>query len=228
MYPVFATNPWFASLREDDALELLSSAKQRVLGPGEMLFRQGDGVPAGTGFFYGLARGMLRISSLNAAGKEAILLIMEPGNWFGELSLIDHLPRTHNATAITGARVLEVSADRFMALTRRASFASSLTRLLVDRTRSLYGNIQHATLGSTRAKLAHRLLLLAQGGATLSPALRSSVTVSRESLSMMLGVSRPTLQKELKQFAAAGMIELHYGRIAIVDPNALTALLTGS
>jgi CRP/FNR family cyclic AMP-dependent transcriptional regulator len=225
MSPVFAGNPWFSSLCEADARDLLDGANERVLRPGEMLFRQGDEVPGGSGFFYGLARGLLKFSSLSAAGREAILLIMEAGNWFGELSLIDKLPRTHDATAVSDAAVLEVSAARFTQLMQKASFAGSMSRLLVARTRALYGSIEHATLSSNRAKLAHRLLLLAQGGATLSPELRSTLSVSHESLSMMLGVSRPTLQKDLKQLATAGIVELHYGRIRIVDAGALAAEL---
>ena len=223
MYSVFADNPWFSSLCDADAKRLLDGATERVLKPGEMLFRQGDDVPAVTGFFYGLTRGTLKFSSLSVSGKEAILLIMEPGNWFGELSLVDHEPRLHDATALVESAVMEVTAARFSMLMQRASFSSSLSRLLVARTRALYGAIEHATLSSNRAKVAHRLLSMAQGGATLSPKPRSTLFVSRELLSMMLGVSRPTLQKELKELALVGAVEMRYGRIQILDLGALKA-----
>ena len=65
-----------------------------------MLFRQGDAVPAGQGAFYGVVGGAIKASSLRPDGKEAILAVLEAGNWFGEISLIDRQPRTHDATAM--------------------------------------------------------------------------------------------------------------------------------
>jgi CRP/FNR family cyclic AMP-dependent transcriptional regulator len=75
------------------------------LAPGEMLFRQGDEVPP-DGAFYGLVSGGIKASSLREDGKEAILVVLEAGNWFGEISLIDQQPRTHDATAVRETEVL--------------------------------------------------------------------------------------------------------------------------
>lgn len=214
-------NPWFASLPAAERRLVIGGAEPVHLRPGEMLFRQGDRVPPGQGAFYGLLQGQLKVSSLREDGREAILAVLEAGNWFGEISLIDGLPRTHDATALGPAQVLVLPRAAFDALMRRHAFAHAVCRLLATRTRSLYGMVEDATLRSTRARVARRLLLLARGDATLAPHARPAVPVSQEALAMMLGITRQTLSKELKVLVQAGAIALGYSRIEIASPQVL-------
>lgn len=215
-----AHNPWFSTLSAPDQQVLLAHAERLRLQPGEMLFRQGA-VPGG---FYGLLSGTLKISSLREDGREAILVLLEPGNWMGEISLIDGDPRTHDATALTAAEVLVVAQPAFAALMGRVSFAQAIARLLAGRVRSLYSVLEDTTLRSTRARVAKRLLLLARGDATLALNARPSVPVSQEALAMMLGITRQTLSKELKALQALGAVSMRYRRIEIVSAAKLQAL----
>lgn len=219
--PALAGNPWFASLPAPERRLLVARCERRLLAPGEMLFRQGDAVPAAGGCFYGLAQGHIKVSSLRPDGREAILAVLEAGNWFGEISLIDRQPRTHDATAVGPAEVLALPRAAFDALMKRSGFALGICRLLAARTRALYGMVEDATLRSTRARVARRLLLLAHGDASLQAATRATVPVSQEALAMMLGITRQTLSKELKGLVAAGAISLGYGRIEIERPGVL-------
>jgi CRP-like cAMP-binding protein len=93
--------------------------------------------------------------------------------------------------------------------------------MLAARVRSLYGMVEDATLRSTRARVARRLMLLARGDATFARDARPVVPVSQEALAMMLGVTRQTLSKELRMLVNAGTVRLGYGRIEIVDMRAL-------
>ena len=213
-------NPWFATLTALDQQALLANAERLRLQPAEMLFRQGA-VPGG---FYGLLRGTLKISSLRADGREAILALLESGNWIGEISLIDGDPRTNDATALNAAEVLVVAQPAFAALMSRASFALAIARLLTGRVRSLYSIVEDTTLRSTRTRVARRLLLLARGDATLAVDARPSVPVSQEALVMMLGITRQTLSKELKALQALGAVSMRYKRIEIVSAAQLDAL----
>ena len=218
--PSMVANPWFATLTALDQQALLANAERLRLQPGEMLFRQGA-VPGG---FYGLLRGTLKISSLREDGREAILVLLESGNWIGEISLIDGDTRTHDATALNAAEVLVVAQPVFAALMSRASFALAIARLLTGRVRSLYSMVEDTTLRSTRARVARRLLLLARGDATLAVDARASVPVSQEALAMMLGITRQTLSKELKALQALGAVSMRYKRIEIVSVAQLDAL----
>jgi CRP/FNR family cyclic AMP-dependent transcriptional regulator len=219
-----SANPWFGALPLRERRAMLAAAELLRLRPGEMLFRQGDKVPSGKGAFYGLVAGNFKISSLREDGKEAILAVLEAGNWFGEISLIDQQPRTHDATAVGEAEVLALPRSAFDDLMRRHSFSQAICRMLAARTRSLYGMVEDATLRSTRARVARRLLLLAHGDATQAADTRPVVPVSQEALAMMLGITRQTLSKELKMLVELGAVVLGYGRIEIASAPALERL----
>lgn len=210
-------NPWFAALPLADRRAVLTACERQRLAPGEMLFRQGDAVPPGQGAFYGVVSGGIKASSLREDGKEAILVVLEAGNWFGELSLIDRQPRTHDATAVGECDLLALPRGAFDRMMKRPAFALGVCRMLAGRVRSLYGMVEDATLRSTRARVARRLLLLARGDATQAREPRPVVPVSQEALAMMLGVSRQTLSKELQVLAQEGAITLGYGRIEIAS-----------
>jgi CRP-like cAMP-binding protein len=219
-----AVNPWFAALPLAERRALVAASEALRLAAGEMLFRQGDAVPAGAGAFYGVVSGGIKASSLRADGKEAILAVLEAGNWFGEISLIDRQPRTHDATAVGDTEVLALPRPAFDRMMKRPAFALAVCRMLAARVRSLYGMVEDATLRSTRARVARRLLLLARGDATQARETRPVVPVSQEALAMMLGLSRQTLSKELQGLARDGAVELGYGKIAIASVARLEQL----
>ncbi len=221
LLPRLSTNPWFGALPPRERRAMLAAAELVRLRPGEMLFRQGDKVGPGQGAFYGLVSGSFKISSLREDGKEAILVVLEAGNWFGEISLIDRLPRTHDATALGPAEVLALPRAAFDQLMQRTAFSQALCRMLAARMRSLYGMVEDATLRSTRARIARRLLLLARGDATQSPDTRLVVPISQEALAMMLGMTRQTVSKELKILVQAGALALGYRKIGIESVSLL-------
>lgn len=217
-------NPWFAAMTRAQRESLLAAAELVHLRRGAMLFRQGDPVGAAGSGFYGLAAGMIKVSTLRQDGREAILAVLEPGNWFGEISLIDGSPRTHDATALSALDLLVVPPEAFAQLMQGSAFARAVAALLAARVRSLYGLMEDATLRGLRARVARRLLTLARGDATQSPVLRSSVKLPQEALAMMLGVTRQTLSKELNALAQERVIALGYGRIELLSSEALQRL----
>jgi CRP/FNR family cyclic AMP-dependent transcriptional regulator len=215
-----SSDPWFGALPPAIRELMLGQAELLRLQPGEMLFRQGD--PPSS--LYALVSGALKTSSLREDGREAILAVLEAGTWFGEISLIDGLPRTHDATALGPVEVLQLPGAAFDALMRQAPFAAAIAALLAGRIRLLYGIVEDGALRSTRARVARRLLLLSHGGAAGAAQARSRVPVSQEGLAMMLGISRQTLSKELRLLVRAGAIELGYGYIDVVSEAQLQRL----
>jgi len=179
--------------------------------------------------FTACASGGLKISSLREDGREAIFVLLEVGNWFGEISLLDRQPRTHDATALVSSEVLVASQAAFAARMEGAAFARAIAVMLAGRVRSLHGVVEDSVLRSTRARIARRLLLLlllllARGDATMADDARPAVPVSQEALSMMLGMTRQTLSKELKVLVAEGAVLLRYRRIEITCAVRLKAL----
>ncbi|WP_414707561.1 Crp/Fnr family transcriptional regulator [Rhodoferax sp. UBA5149] len=217
--PAMLANPWFGSLPKPNREALLVAGERLQVRAGEMLYRQGD---ASSGFF-GVVSGSFKVSTLREDGKEGILAVLEAGNWFGEISLFDGLPRPHDVTALEPGEVLVVGRFAFEGLMRSHTFARAMSVLLSGRVRLLYSLVEDAMLRSISARVARRLLALARGDATRARDSRSVVPVSQEALAMMLGVTRQTLSKELKTLARDGVIAPGYGRIDILSQAALEA-----
>ena len=215
-----SADPWFGRLDVHERRIMLSDSDAVSLQVGGYVFRQGD-EPNG---FYGLVNGVLKASTLREDGKEAILAVIEPGAWFGEASVIDGMPRTHDVMALAPSNVLRMHQHHFDELMQRSTFARALAQLQSARMRAVYAMIEDATLRSTRARIARRLHRLAQGDATPGSAERHEVVVTQDNLAMMLGITRQTLALELKAMVSHGAISVGYGRIEIASLEKLREL----
>lgn len=214
---VFAENRWFRSLPQADGRALLDASTPVRLGSGEFVYRQGDPNSGPSGGFYGVVNGLIKLSILHPDGNEAILTVIEPGNWFGEGSLLDRMPRGHLAVAVEASLLQRVSAEGFDVLMQRNPFAQATARLVAGQLRMVYCLMADSGLQSTRERIGRRLALLAHGDLTQLESARHTVSTSQDVLAMMLGISRPTLNKELQALAKQGAITLQYGRIRIND-----------
>ncbi|CAJ0786272.1 Cyclic AMP receptor protein [Ralstonia condita] len=221
MTSAFASNAWFQSLPLQAAQALLECAVPVPVAAGAFLFHQGDSMDGGSHAFFGVASGVLKLSIFNAEGDEAILALVEPGNWFGGVSTLDQQPRGHCAIALEDAEVLGVSVEQFEALMRDAAFAGAIARLVATRLRLAYGSLASAALHATRARVARRIAMLAHGDVSQSSEGRTTISTSQDALAMMLGISRQTLSKELQALVRLGAIRLRYGHIEIEDMAAL-------
>jgi CRP-like cAMP-binding protein len=206
---------WFISLEPRMRRDLLGAGEPHMLQSGQILFQRGD-KPLG---FYGVVEGSLKVSTMREDGREGVLGLVEAGNWFGEVSIVDRSARAHDVTAITACSLIVVSPPAFNDLMRRPAFAQAISVLLAGRVHRLYDALEDTMLRSLLAQVARRLLHLARGDAVDAAArgVRATVPVSQEVLSTMLGVTRQTLSKELRALAAAGCIVPKYGRITIVS-----------
>lgn len=213
-------NPWFACLSPTDQDEMLASSHRVRFREGEMLYHAGDA----SGTFYGVVSGSIKISSSRRDGKEAILSVLEPGIWFGEMSMVDKLPRTHDATALVDSVVLAIPQVKFDRLMQCTDFACAIARLLAARMRLLFSVLEDSVLRTTLSRVARRLALLSRGDSALDPDSRRFVPVSQAQLAMMLGITRQTLAKELQVMIAAGAVATRYGRIEILSVGQLEAI----
>ena len=213
------TNQWFCSLPALEQEALIQRSEWVTMHPGEYLFRRGD-TPIG---FYGIKSGRLKACTLREDGKEAILAVIEAGNWFGQTSMTDGQPRPRDVVAIERSTVFVVRTAAFDELMQRPAFLRAIAELQSIHMNWLYRLIEDATLHSTRARIARRLLLLASGDVTAWPQSRPDVSISQDTLAMMLGITRQTLSLELKAMAEKAAIALRYGRIEIVSKDILSS-----
>lgn len=206
------SDDWFAACPPVCQDALLALARLRRLRNGESLFARGgeaDGLCCVTA-------GALRIGVLDAQGQPAILAYLEPYQWFGEISMIDGLPRTHDAVADGDTQVLVVPRAGLMAfLEAHPVMWRELGRLACRKLRVAFTVLEELAQLPLEERVLRRLRLLAQGyGSRDLP--RRRVRLGQEALAQMLGVSRQSANKALKSLEAQGALRLRYGEIELL------------
>lgn len=207
------TGHWFRHLPGDLQRSLLAAARLRTLAAGQLLFKRGD-PPCG---LYAVLDGAVRISAVNAQGKEAVLSLVETPYWFGEICLFDGLPRTHDALAMGPCTLLHVPQAAMLALLERQPvYWREIALLMSHKLRLSLINIEQMSLMPASARLAHRLLMIAEGYGEIEQA-RRELQLPQEDLAAMLGLSRQTINSLLKSLEQQGIIGLSYGAIKVLD-----------
>ncbi|WP_144152052.1 Crp/Fnr family transcriptional regulator [Paraburkholderia sp. BCC1885] len=217
---VLERSAWFRAAPETLRTQLLQLGRVERLQAGGRLFMRGDPDDG----LYCLLDGLVRISAASFAGKEALLAVIEPVNWFGEIALFDGLARTHDAYAERDSVLFHLARAELVALLERApQHWRWFGLLLTQKLRLAFDAIEEAALLPAAQRVARRLLLMA-GGYGEPGVLRRVLKVPQEDLAMMLALSRQTINQVLKQFEAQGALQLRYAEIEIVDVQRLAAL----
>lgn len=210
--PLLQAGQWFSHLPPALASALLDHARLVQLEPGQRLFRRGD-PPCG---LYAVLQGMMRVGAVGRDGKEALLTLVEPPYWFGEISLFDGQPRTHDAYAEGATRLLHVpQAALLELLAREPVYWRDFALLMSQKLRLTFIALEQMSLMPAAQRLAQRLLLMAEGYGETGP--RQVLHLAQEQLALMLGLSRQTTNQILKDLQARGAVRLTYGEIEIVD-----------
>jgi CRP/FNR family cyclic AMP-dependent transcriptional regulator len=203
---------WFAGLPGELQGALLGMAQVLQLEPGQRLFRRGD-KPGG---LYAVVEGAMRIGAVSESGKEALLTLVEPPYWFGEISLFDGLPRTHDAFAESASSLLLLPQGELLALLEaQPRYWRDFALLMSQKLRLAFIALEEMSLLPAAPRLARRLLLIAENYGEGEP--RRVLHLAQEQLALMLAVSRQTTNQILKELEAQGIVRLSYGEIEVLD-----------
>jgi CRP/FNR family transcriptional regulator, cyclic AMP receptor protein len=216
-------DPWLASLPADIMAALVDKCKHKTLIAGQYLHRKND---PGDGL-YCVLEGKVRVSNVSSHGQELILTWLAQGSWFGEISLFDGLPRTHDAIAEQDTHLLKLSNHDFHALLKLyPSLYPHFMRLLCQRLRTTFNLLDDIGSLSLKQQLCRRLLMLADGFQQRTPAQDDTpitLNVSQDALALMLHSSRQTVNKLLQELQQAGFISQRYGKVILMQPSRLYA-----
>jgi len=211
---------WFQALPPRFQDSLLALARQRELAAGQYLFQRGD-APCG---LYALLDGAMRVGAVATDGKEALLTLIEAPHWFGEISLFDGQPRTHDAQALGPTRLLWIpQAPLLNLLEQQPRHWRDVALLMSHKLRVVFVALEQQSLLAAAPRVAHRLLQIAAGYGELRGS-RRVLQLSQEQLALMLSLSRQTTNQILKSLQQEGALRLGYGEIEIIDPARLQAL----
>jgi CRP-like cAMP-binding protein len=176
-----------------------------------------------------LARGRVKIRSLTPEGKETILAFIDEGELFGELALVDELPRNEYAEAVGEARVIALlREDVLWLMAQRPDVALSLTRLVGLRRRRIENRLRNILFRPTRERLLSLLQeLLEFHGRPAGDAWDIGLRLSHQELANLIGATRETVTLALGQFQREGLIRVRRRLITVVDRRRLEAAAGG-
>ena len=221
MFEAIGPGPFAAMLLADLGADVIRVDRPAPPGPvpaADVLGRTTVAQTTPEAFQLSLLAGMLRIGALQPDGSATLLACIEPYQWLGEVSLMDDQPRTHNAVADGESSVLVVPQAALRAwLDANPAQWRDIGRLACSKLRAAFTVFEHMASLPLEQRLLQHLQLLARGyGMRRGPA-RQHVRLTQEQLSLMLGVSRQSINKALQALERQGAISLRYGRIELLQ-----------
>jgi CRP/FNR family cyclic AMP-dependent transcriptional regulator len=173
---------------------------------GAVVFSQGE--PAADIRY--IQKGTLKLSVISRMGKEAVVAMLGPGDFFGEGALAGQSVRIGTATAMAACSVLIIDKDAMAGLLRQEpAFSDRFISYMLSRNIRIEADLVDQLFNSSEKRLARTLLLLARYG---SPAPTAHLPkISQETLAEMIGTTRSRVNFFMNKFRKLGLIEYNGG-----------------
>jgi len=217
---VLRKHPYFADLEPEAFEQLCRYAKHTTLKRGATIFSRGD---PGTNLI-AVISGTVKISISSPDGRNAILNLIGAGEIFGEIALLDGQPRTADATANSNCEIFTIDRREFIPFVRsQPTVAMKLIELLCGRLRWTSDQVEQVILQNLPGRLASALLRLSDKNKH-APEGRT-ISITQQEISEMVGMTRESINKQLRAWAARGWVRLEHGAIVVLKPDALQTLV---
>lgn len=218
---VLRRNVLFRGIEEAALQRIGALAIRKNYEKGTVIFSQGDEGDA----LYGVASGQIRIGATGSNGQEVFLSIMEPGDTFGEIAVMDGLPRTAGATALERSTLYLIKRSDFLGLIQSEPvFAVHVLKLLCMRLRWTSELVEESIFLDGPARLAKKLLILANRHGHLTDRSQPELRISQEELAHFLGITRQIVNHHLGEWQKREWVRLGRAKITILDTAALNAI----
>jgi CRP/FNR family transcriptional regulator len=206
---------------DDSTLDALSAAlRTRRFRKGETVFHQGD---PGDALFIVATGSVKVVLPSNESAEPAIVAVLGPGEFFGELALLDGAPHSATIVAVEPTETLVLRREAFLALIdnepqlRRALLASLATEI-----RRLTGHVEDLHFLDLPGRLASRILRLAAGQPVdAAGAVRIAWPYTQSELAGMIGGSRQSVNRLLSDLADRGLVRLEREVLVVTDLDRL-------
>jgi len=210
--------PLFVGLSGEELVKVAGLAERRIFAARETVVAQGDVAKA----LFMIVRGRLKVVSCGPDGRETVLGIMDAGEVFGEVALIDGGLRSATCVAMEECELLSIERDSFLQLLGTSPTISlKLLFVLAQRLRRLSLRSEDAAFLDVRSRLARSLLDLAvrfgERWRPPSPSVRITIKLSQQELGELVGATRESVNKHLNEWARKGFIEVDNGWLIISD-----------
>jgi CRP/FNR family cyclic AMP-dependent transcriptional regulator len=216
---VLRKHPYFSDLEPEAFDQLCRYAKHTTLKRGATIFSKGD---PGTSLV-AVISGTVKISISSPDGRNAILNLIGPGEIFGEVALLDGQARTADCTANTNCEIFIIDRREFLPFVRsQPTLAMKFIELLCARLRWTSDQVEQVILQNLPGRLASALLRLTEKH-KLAPQGRT-IAVTQQEISEMVGMTRESINKQLRAWAAHNWVRLEHGAIVVLNAEMLQEL----
>jgi len=215
--------PLFSDLAGEEVARLATQVALEEIRRRRVIFLPGD--PGQSVYF--VSGGRVKISRVTRDGKELTLAYRGPGEFFGELCLVDGGAREEMAEAMENALVTEVPRDEFARLLdTHVSVGAKMTRILCQRRRDLENKVEDLVFKDVNAKLSELLLKLGHDfGVDDDRGTLVAVKITHQEMANLIGSTRETVSLTLSQFKRNKLITTEGRKIILLDREGLKALL---
>ena len=211
----------------DDEIELGDAERNRLVSrygrkfaAGETLFREGDG---GADAFL-LQEGRVRLLK-HIRGVDRSLIVLKPGDLFGESALLDSAARSSTAVALTDGVALALDRETFRSLlVNYSAIAVRVMEQLVRRVRDAEDQIEILMLGSSQFKVVSTLLKLAWRTSETVTSAPIEIAVSPVELASRVGLDVDSVKRDVQRLRDQGYVRITGERIELPDIEALRRL----
>ena len=208
---VLKSVPLFGSFPEDQLRALSAMVTRRLATRGTAIMHEGDP----TDSLYIVMSGRLKVMMGEADGKEVILGIIGPGEFFGEMGLIDDNPRSATVIAIEPCELLAVSKRAFKkCLSENLSLAMAVMRVLVQRLRAADRKIGSLAMLDVYGRVARLLLDMSENVNGQKVVTRR---LTKQDIARMIGASREMVSRVMKDLETSGYFEVRGSTIVLRD-----------
>ncbi len=184
---------------------------------GTTIFNKGD---VGNSLF-AVCEGSVKMTSPSADGKDAVFNLINEGAIFGEIALLDGRTRTADAIAATDCQLMVIDRRDFLPLLRsQQELAIKIIDVLCARLRRTSEQVEDIMFLDLPGRLAKALLRLTDEASGND----RKLTITQGEIGEIIGMSRESTNKQLREWQERKWIKLERGGISILQPNALQAI----
>jgi CRP/FNR family cyclic AMP-dependent transcriptional regulator len=217
---VLRKHPIFCDLDPDALDQLCRYAKHSTLKRGATIFSKGD--PGNC--LFAVISGTVKISISSPEGRNAILNLIGAGEIFGEIAVLDGQARTADATANTNCEIFIIDRREFVPFVRsHPALAMKFIELLCTRLRWTSDQVEQVILQNLPGRLASALIRLTEKYKQASG--ERSIAVTQQEISEMVGMTRESINKQLRIWAARNWVRLEHGAIVVLNTASLQQLV---
>jgi CRP/FNR family transcriptional regulator, cyclic AMP receptor protein len=217
---VLRKHPIFSDLDAEALDQLCRYGKHSTLKRGATIVSKGD--PGNS--MFAVISGTVKISITSADGRSAILNLIGPGEIFGEVAVLDGQARTADATANTSCEIFIIDRREFIPFVKsQPALAMKFIELLCTRLRWTSDQVEQVILQNLPGRLASALLRLTEKY-KLAPGGRT-IAVTQQEISEMVGMTRESINKQLRVWADRKWVRLEHGAIVVLDADPLQAIV---